>query len=64
MSERTLKQISSPDGNWLAVVVQRTDGTYTYRVMHGDLTGPDVGIYDTAEKAEIEASSKMRQKMS
>jgi hypothetical protein len=63
MNERTLKEIASADGKWCALIVQRVDGNYTYRVLHDGRAGPDIGVYDTAETAEAEALSKMRQRM-
>lgn len=64
MEELVLKIVGSADGKWRAQIVRRTDGYFSYRVLNkGDAAGPDIGIFDTAETAEIEAHSKMRQRM-
>lgn len=68
MTERALKVIASPDGEQRVLIVQRDDGACTYRRqwliasapdrIWGN-TGPDLGIYDSADTAEREALARV-----
>jgi hypothetical protein len=65
-----LRILESPDNQERVVIVRRLDGTFTYRRQWrsefsddadggwGPL-GPDCGIYDSEETAEIEAQQRI-----
>ena len=66
MSDRRIKIIAF-DGGSRAVIVQRGDGWYSYRMeflseVNGQMVwsspGPYLGVYDSAETAESEAIAK------
>ena len=66
MSDRPIKTIAL-DGRSRAVIVQRGDGWYSYRMqivwevngqMEWSPPGPYVGVYDSAETADREVIAK------
>ena len=64
MNEQTVKIITSPNGEERVLIVCRADGAYTYRRQQFNSTdwgeaGPDCGIYDAPETAEVEAHCRI-----
>ena len=62
MSELEIKALTNERGDERVVILERTDGSYTYRHQSfrdgwGGL-GPICGIYDSAEMAESEARAR------
>jgi hypothetical protein len=64
MDEHTVKIITSPNAEERVLIVCRADGAYTYRRQQFNSAewsevGPDCGIYDTSETAEVEARCRI-----
>ncbi len=64
MMDRLLKEFVSADGLQRVWIVERADGTFSYRRIwdHSESAGrpgPYCGIYDSAETAEAEARSRV-----
>jgi hypothetical protein len=72
MADRILKTVVSRDGKCRALIVQRVDGFYAYRlqwITEGPAgsswrqAGPDLGLCDSAETAQHEARAKLASKL-
>jgi len=68
MSELVLRATTSPDRDHRVLIVQRGDGSYSYRRQwlvdtpegkRWGAPGPDAGIYDSVETAEREAVARV-----
>jgi len=69
--EDRLSIIGKADGTERVLICRRSDGRFTYRRQWADLSvitgqdfcwgavGPDLGIYDTPETAELEAMQRV-----
>ena len=67
MAETVLKTLTSPNGQARVLIVERTDGTVTYRTQLREpvrqnkwgAESIDAGIYDCADTAEAEARGRV-----
>ena len=65
MTDHLIKEVISVDGLQRVWIVEREDGTFSYRRIWNDnagvagMPGPYCGIYDSAETAEAEARSRV-----
>ncbi len=65
MVDHLIKEVIGADGLQRVWIVERADGTFSYRRIWDDNSevagtpGPYCGIYDSAETAEAEARSRV-----